>query len=176
MKKRKMRRKYERKIKSKGYNDKVRINYDRKQPTFDYLKYWRVVRYWVKRTHGLGLADMEMLMFLYSERLFTRSKFNEYDEIFSWDKNRFENLRQNGWITVWRKRNGSEAALYEISHKGKLLITNIYKKLSGEQPISEKPERNPIFKKNSPYTDKVYRRAIKQMNKATEQQRRPSRE
>jgi hypothetical protein len=165
MKKRKMRRKYERKNPTKGYNDKVRINYDRRQPTFDYLKYFRVVRYWVKRTHGVSLADLEMLFFLYSERLFSRSKFNEYEEIMSWEVARFERLLKAGWISKWRKKSGNEVALYEVSFKGKRLIGDVYKKLAGEQKISETPQRNPIFKKSSPYTDKVYRRAIKRMNR-----------
>jgi len=176
MKKRKLRRKYERKVPGRGYNDNVRINYDRKQPTYDYLKFFRVVRYWAKRTHGVGLADIEMLFFLYSERLFKRSDFNDYEEIFSWDVSRFDKLLRNGWISMWRKNRGSEAALYEVSYKGKRLIVSIYKKLSGEEPISESPQRNPIFKKDSPYTDKVYRRAIKRMNKSTRQQQRPSQE
>lgn len=176
MKKRKMRRKYERKVPTKGYDDRVRINYDRRQPTFDYLKYFRIVRYWVKRAHNLSLPDMEMLLFLYSERLFKRSDFNDYEEIFSWDVKRFERLRQDGWISIWRKSKGSQPALYEVSYKGKRLIVSIYKKLAGEETISEVAQRNPIFKKNSPYTDKVYRRAIKRMNKATGQQQRPAQE
>ena len=176
MKKRKMRRKYERKVPTKGYNDLVRINYDRKQPTFDYLKYFRIVRYWVKRMHDISLPDLEMLLFLYSERLFKRSDFNDYEEIFSWDVKRFERLRQEGWISMWRKSKGSQPALYEVSYKGKRLIVSVYKKLAGEETISETPQNNPIFKKNSPYTDKVYRRAIKRMNKATGQQQRPAQE
>lgn len=172
MKKRKARRKWERKVPTKGYNDRVRINYDRKQPKYDYFKYFRVVRYWIKKTHGVGLADLEMLLFLYSERLFKRTDFNEYNEIFSWDVQRFYKLKRDGWISVWRKSKGSEPALYELSYKGKRLITEFYKRLSGENPISENPTNNPIFKKNSPYTDKVYGRAIKQMNKSIKQQQR----
>tara|TARA_R110000782_G_scaffold69312_1_gene139471 strand:+ start:4117 stop:4698 length:582 start_codon:yes stop_codon:yes gene_type:complete len=170
MKKRKMRRKYEREIKSKGYTERNRTNYDRKQPTYDYLKYFRIVRYWAKRTHGVGLADIEMLFFLYSEKLFKRTDFNEYEEIFSWDVNRFQALLSDGWISVWRKPKGSEASLYEVSYKGKRLMVSIYKKLSGEEKISETAQKNPIFKKDSPYTDKVYRRAIKEMNISTTQQ------
>lgn len=124
----------------------------------------------------MGLADLEMLLFLYSERLFKRSDFNDYEELFSWDTSRFNDLLRDGWISVWRKAKGSEPALYEVSYKGKRLIVSIYKKLSGEETISESPQRNPIFKKSSPYTDKVYKRAIKRMNKATEQRRRHAQE
>jgi hypothetical protein len=176
MKKRKMRRKYERKIPTKGYNDKVRINYDRKQPTYDYLKFFRVVRYWAKKTHGVGLADLEMLMFLYSERLFKRTDFNDYQQIFSWNIGRFQKLLKEGWISKWRNQQGSEPALYEVSFKGKKLVSSVYRKLSGEEPVSEVAKNNPIFKKSSSYTDKVYARAIKKMNKSTKPQRHLSQE
>lgn len=166
-----MRRKYERKVPTKGYNDRVRINYDRKQPTFEYMKYFRVVRYWVKRTHGVGLADLEMMMFLHSERLFTKTKFAEFEEIMTWDVTRFERLKREGWINIWRKGKKAEATLYELSFKGKALVNTVYKKLSGEQPIAETAGNNPIFKKNPPYTDKVYKRAIVKMNNETKEQR-----
>lgn len=174
MKKRKMRRKWERKVPTKGYNDLRRINYDRKEPKFDYLKYFKVVRYWVKRTHGVSLADLEMLLFLYGERLFKRSDFNEFEELFYWDVHRFERLLREGWISKWRKQKGREVALYEVSYKGKRLMVSVYKKLAGEEKISESSNRNPIFKNNSPYMDKVYRRAIKKMNKSIESQQHPS--
>ena len=109
-----MRRKYERKVPGKGYIDRRRIVYDRKEPKYDYLKYLRVVRYWVKQTYGVGLADLEMLLFLYNERLFKRSDFNEYEELFSWDVLRFNDLLRDGWISKWRNHRGSEAALYEV--------------------------------------------------------------
>ena len=175
MAKRRMRRKNERE--SRGYDDIVRIRYDRKQPEHDWLKHFRVVRYWVKRNYELTLPDLEMLLFLYSERLFTRTDFNEFEELFSWDVRRFDKLRRDGWIHVWRKAKGSEPALYEVTRATRQLIDEFYKKLSGESPIAETDRNNVIFKKNSPYTDKVYRRAIKRMNKETKLRRqRPSRE
>ena len=38
----------------------------------DYLKYWRVVRYFVKSKYGLTTAELEMLLFLNSEDIFSR--------------------------------------------------------------------------------------------------------
>ena len=69
---------------------------------------------------------------------------------------------------VWRKRRGSETALYELTYKSKRIIDTIYKKLNGQE-ISE---RNPLFNKNVSYSDKVYRNAIKKLNEAIKQQQR----
>jgi|TARA_R110000822_G_scaffold28198_7_gene83930 hypothetical protein len=150
----------------------LRKNPDRKEPGYDYLKYWRVIRYWVKSKYGLSTPDLDMLLFLYSEQIFSKTQFKEYEELMSWDINRFDRLLRDNWIHVWRKRSGGQKTLYELSYKGKRTIDTIYKKLNGEE-ISE---RNPLFLKSASYMDKVYRNQIKELNKSTIQQRHLSQE
>ena len=106
-----------------------------------------------------------MLLFLYSEQLFNKTDFKEYEELMSWDVNRFDRMLRDGWIHVWRKRKGNQATLYQLTYKTRRIIDTIYKKLNGEE-ISE---RNPLFNKNVSYTDKVYRNAIKKINESTKQ-------
>ena len=71
-----------------------------KSNQLDYLKYWRVIRQFVKIKYGLTQSDLDMLLFLYSEKYFDRGKFEEFDNLLGWDKQRFENLRQADWIVV----------------------------------------------------------------------------
>jgi hypothetical protein len=139
----------------------------------DYLKYWRVVRYFIKSKYGLTTADLDMLLFLNSEVYFSKSDFCEFDELLSWDKNRFESLRTNGWIEVFRRNKGKNKTIYQLSYKTNRVILSIYNKLEGEE-IPESPSTNPMFLRNVSYTDKVYRNYIKEMNKATRQPPRPS--
>ena len=140
---------------------------------YDYLKYWRVVRYFIKAKYGLNTADLEMLIFLYSESYFDKDRFQEFNELLYWDVKRFDRLLRDGWIEVFRKRQGNKKGLYKLSYKTNRLIKDMYKKLNGEEsPMSEK--RNPMFKKNVKYTDKVYRNMIKKMNSFIRQQRHPS--
>jgi|TARA_B100000780_G_scaffold262137_1_gene215057 hypothetical protein len=136
----------------------------------NYLKYWRVVRYFIKAKYGLSQADLDVLLFLSSEKYFSKNDFDEFDELLSWDKNRFEDLRTKGWIEVFRKRTGTNKAIYQLSYKSMRVIDSIYKKLEGEE-IPESPSTNPMFLKNVSYTDKVYRNYIKEMNKFIKQQR-----
>lgn len=135
----------------------------------DYLKYWRVVRYYVKSKYGLTTAELEMLLFLYSEGYFDRAKFNEFNNIISWDVKRFEKLVSNGWIVYFRQPKRNIKAIYELSFKAKIMIDQVYKKLNGEE-ISISEDSSPMFKRNVKYTDKVYRNMIKDMRKATRQQ------
>lgn len=136
----------------------------------DYLKYWRVIRQFVKIKYGLTQSDLDMLFFLYSEKYFDRDKFGEFDSLLGWDKQRFEKLRQAGWIEVFRKRMGARKAIYQLSSKSVGMIRSVYKKLSGEEiPVSQ--SQNRMFLKNVSYTDKVYRNMITEMNKLIKQQR-----
>jgi|TARA_R110000737_G_scaffold68535_1_gene96715 DNA-binding MarR family transcriptional regulator len=142
-------------------------------PPNDYLKYWRVIRYFILKKYKLTTGELDVLLFLYSEKYFSKDKFNEFDELISWDVNRFDRLLRDGWVVVFRKRQGKKKALYEVSYKGRRMLGSMYKKLSGEE-IPESPSVNPMFLKNVSYTDKVYRNMIIEMNKFIRQQRHPS--
>ena len=87
-----------------NFSRKLRVNYDRKEPSNDYLKYWKVVKHWARAYYNLKTADIEMMLFLYSEGLFTRKQFEEFNEIMSWDKMRFQKLLKDKWIIIWRER------------------------------------------------------------------------
>ena len=95
----------------------------------DYLKYWKVIRYYAKSKYGLTTADLDMIMFLKSEKYFSKDDFDEFNELLSWDKNRFESLRERDWIEVFRKRSGKKKAIYQLSYKAVRVIGSIYKKL-----------------------------------------------
>ena len=80
----------------------------------DYLKYWRVIRYFIKAKYGLSQADLDMLLFLYSEDYFSKDKFEEFDELLSWDVNRFDKLLRDGWIEVFRKGSRNRKGIYQL--------------------------------------------------------------
>jgi len=147
----------------------------RRKPNHDYLKYWRVIRYWVKAKYGLTTPDLEMLLFLYSEDIFNKTEFLKYEEVMSWDVKRFKRLLRDDWIHVWRKRKGKETTLYELTYKAKRIITLVYKKLNGEE-IAETAHSNPLFRNDASYMDKVYRNMIVEINNFIKQQRHLSQE
>jgi len=144
----------------------------RSAPSYDYLKYWRVIRYFIKAKYNISQAELDILLFLYSEKYFSKDKFEEFDKLLSWDENRFDKLLRDGWIALFRPYNQKtrEKALYEISYKGRRMVGSIYKKLNGEEiPVSQ--STNPIFAKNVSYSDRRYREFIREMNAYVRQQR-----
>jgi hypothetical protein len=117
----------------------------------------------MKAKHGLSQADLDTILFLYSESYFGKEKFDEFNELVSWEVGRFERLRKDGWIEKFRTRSSNGRALYQLSYKANNLVVDIYKKLNGEEiPVSL--SSNPLFLKNVSYNDKVYRNMIVSMN------------
>lgn len=134
-----------------------------KKAPSDYLKFWRVIRYYMKAKHKISQADLDMILFLYSESYFGKDKFDEFNELISWEVGRFERLRKDGWIERFRNRSRNGKALYQLSYKANNLVIDIYKKLNGDEiPVSK--SANPMFLKNVSYNDKVYRNMILEMN------------
>jgi hypothetical protein len=139
----------------------------------DCLKYWRVIRYFIKSKYGLTTSDLDMLLFLYSEDIFSKEKFDEFDSLLSWNEARFDCLLRDGWIEVFRKRRKKHKTLYGVTFKTQRVISSVYKKLSGEE-IPTSLNNNPIFAKNVKYSDKAYRKMILEMNHLRRQQQRLS--
>ena len=99
----------------------------------DYLKYWKVIRQYVKIKYGLNQADLDMILFLYSEAYFNKDKFDEFTRLVGWDSKRFKRMLRDGWLESFRKTDPKthRRALYKLSFKAKHLVTLIYKYLSG---------------------------------------------
>lgn len=141
----------------------------------NYLKYWRVIRYFIKDKYGLNQGELDILLFLYDEKYFSRSKFQEFNELISWNNSRFDKLLKNGWIESFRvpTEGTKDRAIYKISYKTQRLVKSIYDKLNGKEiPMNE--TKGKMFRKNVSYTDKVYKNFIKEMNASLKQQQRLS--
>lgn len=150
------------------YKTKRRKNYDRTEPSRDYLKYWRVVKYWAKNKYDITTGELELMFFLYSEGIFKKDQFDEFNKLIGWNKNRFKDLLSRDWIVKWRNHTHKEKALYELSYKGKRMIYNIYDKLNGK----EFSENAPMFQASAGYNDRAYRKYIRKINESIQQQQR----
>jgi hypothetical protein len=129
------------------------------------FKYYRLVRKWACKTYKLTDADLELLIYLDCKERFTRQEFIDGVYTMSWDKKRWERLRSEDWIEVWRHRNRTtiKFSIFKTSFKCSQLISRIYRILLGEEDLPTS-ERN-IFYNNKSYTDKVFNKAIDDMIK-----------
>ena len=132
---------------------------------YNFLKYLRVVRYYIKKKYGLSSAELDMLLYLYDVPVFKKDDFNVFQPSMSWNKKRFYQMINEGYIKEWRGGGikNARSKMYELTQKSKTICLSMYKKLLKEEKITEDPRINPVFKNNS-YTDKMYRKIIQKMN------------
>lgn len=129
------------------------------------FKYYRLVRRWACKTYDLMDADLELLIYLDCKKRFTRNNFIEGVYTYTWDKNRWERLRKEGWIEPWRHRNRTtiKYTIFKTSFKTQQLINRIYRILLNEEDLPTSARSK--FYKNKTYTDKVFNKAIDNMLK-----------
>ena len=132
----------------------------------DFLKNYRLVSRWATKNNNLNVADLELLFYLDPIQYFTIDDFKTGTLFYSWDKERFNRLQQDGWIdkTHFGRGRRGDHNKYKISQKGKLLINKIYRILVGQEDLPSSAKRNSIMKRKT-YIDKVYSQAIKKFNK-----------
>lgn len=148
----------------------------RRPPQDDWLKYFRIARYYMLKVHDISLPDLELLLFLYGEKIFSRKDFDTFCKVMPWNANRFKRAKDKGWIVKFRDE---RPALYEMSYSAKILIRTFYKVLMGDQILSENGQKNPLFKENAilSYSDLIYKTAMENVNKDIKERRqRPSQE
>tara|TARA_R100001369_G_scaffold47601_1_gene74066 strand:+ start:171 stop:593 length:423 start_codon:yes stop_codon:yes gene_type:complete len=134
------------------------------------MKYWKVIRRFILRKYDITTAELDMMFFLHDEVYFTKEKFQEFNKIFRWDKNKFNNLRMNGWIDAVTTFNLSRGRKkYRLSLKGSRMINYVYTKLDGEILTTDRT-KNPLFKTKVKYSDKAYKNMIIEMNNFIKQQ------
>jgi len=124
------------------------------------LKYWKVVREWMKAKHGLTQADLDMLLFLYDEGTFRQADLVKFEKLLSWDRKRQQRLMDSGWIALLVARNPKRNTTYRLTIKGKRALTEMYKRLYGE--VFDEP--NPLYRNDAGYQAKRYRRFIENLN------------
>ena len=129
------------------------------------LKYYRVVRKWACNQNDLKDADLELLIYLNCLNRFTRDEFINGIYAYSWDKKRWDRLRDQGWIDVWRHRNRTtiKYSIFKTSQRCNMLISRIYRILLGEEDIPMTASNK--YYNNKSYTDKVMNKVIDDMIK-----------
>lgn len=124
------------------------------------LKYWKVVREWMKAKHNLSQSDLDMLLFLYDEGTFRQCDIVKFEKLLSWDRKRQKRLMDSGWIALLVTRTPKRNTTYRLTIKGKRALTEMYKRLYGE--VFD--ESNALYRNDAGYQAKRYRRFIENLN------------
>lgn len=162
-------------LKRKFKADSPPLIYQSTAPEFNFLKYLRVVKRWVRVKYNMSTSDLEIFLFLYDEGIWKLKEFNQAEEIHNWERNRLKRYLERGWVRVWREGKGYKgyAKLYELTPKAKRIVKSFYLKLTQNEAVPENKQNNPMFlTKNESYTMDAYKNAISRMNSKREETRR----
>lgn len=149
--------------------EKPKPKYFFKEKASSYLKYLRVVRKYIQKKYELNLSELELILFLYDEQIFNEETFDGYAKTLGFTSfNWFEKFRDRGIIKKWIDQQGYKS-LYVLTQRYKIAMNKFYSHLEGEA-IPEKVAQNPLFSSTASFSDKMYSRLIKQMNKKRSEQ------
>ena len=134
----------------------------------NYLKYWKAVRYYFKMKYGLSQEELDILLYVYDLGYFSTKKLDKLEKLFSWDKDRITKMCTNGWLGAFDSPTKKDRKIYEISPKGKRVITHMYNILNREAgPYIEKGQNL----SDLPYMERRYTRFLIAMMEEIEQEK-----
>lgn len=165
----------ERKKKTKKKKKVKVVSKTRKKPKaqhtsvrdYDFLQYIRVVMRWaLSNNETLTKGKLEMLLYLYPKGAFSFSQFYKFHKTISlYQRKTLDELIKDGWVYLWRPKNGSEVALYALTNKAKTLCDKMHKYCVGDEVLPIEPEKNAIFKEGGKRINNYFGDMIKDMNK-----------
>lgn len=156
-----------------GYNNTAKTNIPKPKPRyrsrieFDFLKYIRVVFKWaVDNYPDLTRPEVELLLYLYGVGAFSRKQFNDFHKLLGlYSIKTLRKFEDGGWIKLWRARKGREYALYTLTHKAKIMCSQMHKYSCGLEDIPLTVPANQMARKDAPRINNYYLDMIKRMNK-----------
>lgn len=129
----------------------------------DYLKFYKIVYWYTKKMYSLSSPDLDILLFLYSERYFSEEKFREYSNIFAYNFN-VKTMMAKGFIMMYAKRQSGNH-IYQLTPHSIKIIQFVYRTLEGK-PISMRSiTAKWLNRKKTPEIEKKYMNKIMLMNK-----------
>jgi hypothetical protein len=162
-----MKRKGERTVKKTYKKKNVKIITANRE--FDFMKFYGIVKRWASVQYNLTIDEIEMLMYFYSEPLFTKKEFDIYNTAMLHknksikrfiDMELVDEMPGNSSIKVAGNR------LYRLSMKANRRMASIYKKLTLQEEMSEYSSSNKFFNSyETSYKDKRIARLMVEYNK-----------
>jgi hypothetical protein len=162
-----MKRKYER-SKNNPYKKKnVKVITANRE--FDFMKFYGIVKRWASVQYSLTIDEIEMLMYFYSEPLFTKKEFDIYNTAMLHKNKQIQRFIDIGMIEGLPGNTTIKVAgnrLYRLTMKANRRVSSIYKKLTLQEEISEYSSSNKFFRLyETSYKDKRISKLMIEYNK-----------
>lgn len=113
---------------------------------YDFLENILTVRTYIQKRYDIDLAKLELLLKLMGMRVFTRAEFSEVPK--EYGLKTFYTFMEMGYINLLSDNHDVEKRLFCLNTRGKNIVINFYKYLSGEKKIPESGTKNPMANRN----------------------------
>jgi DNA-binding MarR family transcriptional regulator len=147
------------------FSTKIRVR-ERKD---DYLKLFHVAYDLIIRKYDIKHNDLGMILFLYSEAIFTHTNIVEYGMVMPFNRRRVARLVQEGYIVAWAAPTDRRKSLYTLSEQSKTIVRTFYGLLNGDIPFSENPKVKKIVR-TSNAREKFYKIGVRKINRKIEKE------
>jgi hypothetical protein len=125
---------------------------------FDFMKFYGIVKRWASVQYNLTIDEIEMMMYFYSEPLFTKKEFDIYNTAMLHKNKSIKRFVDMGIVDSLPGNSSIKVAgnrLYKLSVQANRRVASIYKKLTLQDSISEIPANNKFFRDcETSYKDK----------------------
>lgn len=113
------------------------------EPSLNFMKYYKLCKTWILMRYGINSVELEYMLFLYSEPMFTWDDLKDWERTLGYKINTYYRLKNMGMIEDWipedkRKR---KRAVMKLSFSAKKIINEFYKVLSQKKRLEYKSEK-----------------------------------
>jgi hypothetical protein len=129
----------------------------------DYLKYYRVVHYYVRKAYNITHHELDMILYLYSEKYFYEKDYDDFGRIVDFDVD-IDRMISKGYISVYaRRQRGSH--VYQLTPHAQKIVQYIYRVLEGVKPIGKNRYTVKMARETADPSEKNYLFLIEKMNR-----------
>lgn len=111
--------------------------YNRRDKPDAYLKYHRLVMSMAKKKFEITSVELDLILFLYDEDIFTQTTVKTYARIVNFNGRIVDHLVRRELIRKWFNDPSRRYPLFELTRRAKNINKWIYDRLNGVEPISE---------------------------------------
>lgn len=129
---------------------------------YDMLENMLIARPYIQKRYNIDLGLLELLLFLGPKQFFTQKDYADMPKQYKYRS--IKNLMKTGFVGIVQNGENLGKHIYKVNRQGSEIIRHFYEILSGEKKIPERPDYNPLARKNANPFDKKKLDLIKRIN------------
>jgi DNA-binding MarR family transcriptional regulator len=128
----------------------------------DYFKYYRAVFYFAKKKYNLTQGELDLILFLYSERRFTLKRIRDLHFYKVSEKKTMTSLINNKLVVLIQKRYRRANDLYSLTARANSMVRTIYDLIENRKVPPTTFNLNPLLRQKA--AAKTYKDLLEELS------------